>query len=109
MANRLQGRVAPVHKPLASAASVCDAGADVYLGSDGGYIISGEAKARLRKAFDKIVAEDGYLDLVPVYREDNVYNFYVQVQRMDLAPVDAGMPPAGGRWPAPGQGGCQGL
>jgi hypothetical protein len=41
---RLRGRVAPVHKPSASAASVCDAGADVYLCSDGGYIVSGPAK-----------------------------------------------------------------
>ena len=81
---RMHGRVAPVHKPLASAGSVCDAGADVYLGKEGGYIVGGKFMENLRKAFDEIAAEEAYADLTPVYREDGVYNFYVQVQSLTL-------------------------
>ena len=95
---RMQGRVAPVHKPLAAASAVCDADADIYLGSDGGYIVGKSIKDKLRKAFDAIVAKEGYQDLVPVYRENGVYNFYVQVATMADAPMEvaAQTPAVGG-------------
>ena len=81
---RMQGRVAPVHKPLASAGSVCDAGADVYLGGEGGYIEGGKFMEKLRKAFDKIASEEGYMDPAPVYSKNGVYNFCTQVQSLAL-------------------------
>ena len=55
-------------------------GHDFYLGADGGHIIPlhSEIGKKMRDYFDYLVRWYGAGDLLPVYLEGNVYNFYMQ-------------------------------
>ena len=55
-------------------------GHDFYLGPDGGHIIPvhSEIGRQMRRYVDYLVRWHGSGDLLPVYLEDIVYNFYMQ-------------------------------
>ena len=78
---RLTGRLADVHKPLVSGHQICTKGRqDAWLGSDGGYLMprDGPIAVGLRNHFDKLIKKHGTSSLIPLYIENNVYNFYIK-------------------------------
>ena len=82
----IRGRKAPVHKPLLSGGEVAEKN-DVYLLGDGGWIISHRSRAseRIRAAVEKVLTQESYAGVTPVYKERNVYNVYLR-QRKAAAP-----------------------
>jgi uncharacterized Fe-S cluster protein YjdI len=75
------GRLMNVHKALCSAGVMAIKGRqDFFLSSDGGWIIPRDSKIgwEIRKFIDQCVKWYGNDDLVPLYLEDNVYNFYMK-------------------------------
>ncbi|CAK0894978.1 unnamed protein product, partial [Prorocentrum cordatum] len=96
---KFKGVKAPVHKVLLSAGDVTGAGNDAFLMGDFGYIIHGNSPvhAELRAAFREIAARHSYEGIVTMYKERNVYNLYVNVNKdeeggHDLCPYDEGQP-----------------
>ena len=75
------GRLMNVHKVLCSAGVMATKGRqDFFLSSDGGWIIPRDSKIgwEIRKFIDQCVKWYGSDDLLPLYLEDNVYNFYMK-------------------------------
>ena len=52
---------------------------DFYLGHDGGYMIPNHSKIGqgMRIHFEKLVNWHGKNELIPVYLENNIFNFYL--------------------------------
>ena len=75
----LTATVAGVHKPLGSAAEFSKSH-DCVLFSDGGYLIpkSGVIATGMRKELDRLIKAHGDHELLPIYREGNLYNFYLK-------------------------------
>ena len=75
---RLRGHVADVHKPLISAGNVLDKGKVAILHSNGGSILSWNSPTGnlISRAMTKGTAR--YDELIKLYRESNIYNFYVK-------------------------------
>jgi hypothetical protein len=74
----IKGHGAPVHKVLVAGSGVVEQGQDLYLGSDGGYIMEPGFSQALRLAFANVQKERGDRELTPVYLENGVFNFYVK-------------------------------
>ena len=77
----LNGRLTGVHKVLCSAAEMaCKGRQDFYLGHDGGYMIPIHSKIGqgMRIHFEKLVNWHGKNELIPVYLENNIFNFYLE-------------------------------
>ena len=65
---------------LCSAAEIARVGRqDLYLGHDGGYMIPIHSKIgqRMRIHFGKLVNWYGKNELIPVYLDNNTFNFYL--------------------------------
>ena len=76
----LNGRLTDVHKVLCSAAEIaCKGRQDFYLGHDGGYMIPIRSKfgQGMRIHFGKLVNWHGKNELIPVYLENNIFNFHL--------------------------------
>ena len=76
----LNGRLIGVHKVLCSAAEIaCKGRQDFYLGQDGGYMIPSYSKIgqEMRNHFEKLVSWYGKNELILVYLENNIFNFYL--------------------------------
>ena len=76
----LNGRLTGVHKVLCSAAEIaCKGRQDFYLGHDGGYMIPIHSKIGqgMRIHFEKLMNWHGKNELIPVYLENNIFNFYL--------------------------------
>ena len=76
----LNGRLVGVHKVLCSAAEiVCNGRQGFYLGDDRGYMIPIHSKIDrgMRTHFEKSVKWYGRNELIPVYLENNIFNFYL--------------------------------
>ena len=76
----LNGRLAGAHKVLCSAAEIaCKGRQDFYLGHDGGYMIPIHSKIGqgMRIHCEKLVNWHGKTELIPVYLENNIFNFYL--------------------------------
>ena len=76
----LDGRLVGVHKVLCSAAEIaCKGRQDFFLGHDGGYMIPIHSKIGqgLRTHFEKSVKWYGRNELIPVYLENNIFNFHL--------------------------------
>ena len=93
----LKGRVVDVHKPLASAAKVCVAGMDIWMGNDGGNMMKKDSPVAigLRKRFTELVKMHGDGNMVPVYEQNGVFvfDFFMKDgadagKSVDLAPVE---------------------
>jgi hypothetical protein len=74
----IKGHGAPVHKVLVAGSGVVEQGRDLYLGSDGGYIMEPGFSQALRLAFAAVQKKRGDRELTPVYLENGVFNFYVK-------------------------------
>ena len=76
----LNGRLTDAHQVLCSAAEIaCKGRRDFYLdGHDGGYVIPIHSKIGkgMRIRFEKLVNWHGKNELIPVYLENNIFNFY---------------------------------
>ena len=75
----LNGRLIGAHKVLCSAAVACKGGQDFSLGYDGGYMIPIHSKIGhgMRTHFEKLVNWHGKNELIPVFLENNIFNFYL--------------------------------
>ena len=76
----LNGRLTGVHKVMCSAAEIAWKGRqDFYLGHDGGYMIPIHSKngQGMRIHFEKLVNWHGKNELIPVFLENNIFNFYL--------------------------------
>lgn len=75
----ITGSVAGVHKPLGSAAEFSK-GHDCWLWSNGGMLIPKQGKLcqEMRRAFNELCRKHSDGTELPIYREGNLYNFYVQ-------------------------------
>ena len=66
-------------------------GLDGWVGSDGGYLMprTGKIAEGLRKEFARLVKKHGEADLLPLYLEQGVYNFYLREDSgaAELAPL----------------------
>ena len=98
---RVKGRLADVHKTLVSAGEVAVQGYDGWVGSDGGYLMprTGKIAEGLRQEFARVVKRHGEADLLPLYLEQGVYNFYLRgdAGSAELAPLDQPPPSGNGR------------
>ena len=76
----LNGRQTGAHKVLCRAAEIaCKGRQDFYLGYDGGYTIPTHNKngQEMGIHFEKLVIWHGKNELIPVYLENNIFNFYL--------------------------------
>ena len=76
----LSGRLTGVNKVLCGAAEIaCKEQQDFYLGQDGGNMIPIHSKIGqgMRTHFEKLVSWHGKNELIPVYLENNIFNFYL--------------------------------
>ena len=76
----LNGRLTGAHKVLCSAAEIaCKGRQDFYMEHDGGYMIPIHSKIGqgMRIHFEKLVNWHGQNELIPVYLENNIFNFYL--------------------------------
>ena len=76
----LNGRLTGAHKVLCSAAEIaCKGRQDFHLGHDGGFLIPIHSKfgQGMRTHFEKLVNWHGKTELIPVYLENNIFNFYL--------------------------------
>ena len=77
---RLTGEFADVHKVLVSASAVHGKGHLTVLEQGGGYIIGENTPAgiELKEAYKKICKKHGTKEMIPLYEENGVYNFYLK-------------------------------
>ncbi|CAK0801268.1 unnamed protein product [Prorocentrum cordatum] len=76
----LKGRVTNVHKPLISVGQAAGAGQCSFLGRNGGWIFHEKSPIGKRH------------QMLPVYREQGVYNFYLKKgQHGSVAPLEEGL------------------
>ena len=76
----LNGRLTGVHEVLCSAAEIaCKEQQDLCLGHDGGCMIPIHSKIGqgMRIHFEKLVNWFGKNELIAVYLENNIFNFYL--------------------------------
>ena len=76
----MNGRLIGVHNVLCSAGEIaCNGRHDFYLGSDGGFLMPVHSKScqAMTMHFERLVNWYGRKQLIPVYIEDNTFNFYV--------------------------------
>ena len=79
----LSGRLSDVHKVLASAGAMARKAKHIYvLGDDGGWIVPNGTYffQALKQTLTRLQHEIGVNELIPVYLENDIYNFYVQAQ-----------------------------
>ena len=79
---RITGSVTDVHQPLGSAGELSGAH-DGFLWNDGGCLItkwSPIARA-LRQEFERLKRRYKSVGLLPLYKEGNLYNFYLEEER----------------------------
>jgi hypothetical protein len=78
---RCTGALAPVHKPLLAAGQVTDKGNSVWLSGDRGYIVEKGSYVQkcVQKAFDEAMKETSGRGTLEVYKENGIYNLYMQV------------------------------
>ena len=76
----LRGHVTDVHKPLISAGKVLGKDKVAILHSSGGSIFSWNSSTGnlISRAMTKITRQVRSDELIRLYREDNIYNFYVK-------------------------------
>ena len=77
---RLRGHVTDVHKPLISAGNVLDEGKVAILHSGGGSILSWNSPTGIliSRAMTRGPRRAQVDELIKLYKENNVYNFYVK-------------------------------
>ena len=76
----LNGRLTGVHRVSCGAAEIaCKERQDFYFGHDGGYMIPIHSKIGqgMRIHFEKLVNWYGKNELIPVYLENHIFNFYL--------------------------------
>ena len=76
----LNGRLTGIHKVVRSAAEIaCKGRQDFYLGHDGGYMIPVHSKIGqgMESHFEIVENWYGKEELIPVYLENNIFNFYL--------------------------------
>ena len=79
-----------VHKVLCSAGEiVCKGQQDFHLGSDGGFVIPVHSTIgqEMRVHFERLVNWYGRKHLIPVYIEDNIFNFYLSKEVKFTEPI----------------------
>ena len=77
---RFPGTLAPVHKPLLAAGQLTDKGNDVWVSGDSAFILGKGSKIQklMRETFRKAMAEHEGAQTIGAYKENGVYNVYVQ-------------------------------
>ena len=57
----------------------------MWLGSDGGYVLPtrGPIAKELNTMLEKLLLKYGYGGLIPLYVENGVYNYYLQLEEVD--------------------------
>ena len=89
----ISGRLADVHKVLCSAGAMTTRGRqDIYLAEYGGWIIPRDSSIgwHLRSHLDKLIRRHGTRELIPLYLENNVYNFYLRREKTKGGSASAG-------------------
>ena len=76
----IAGRVADVHKTLASASKIAAAGSSAWITGDGGWLIRSDSALawKIGKMVDK-ESRKSKCDMIPLYLENGVYNFYLEM------------------------------
>ncbi|CAK0892530.1 unnamed protein product [Prorocentrum cordatum] len=89
----LKGRVTNVHKPLISVGQAAGAGQCSFLGRNGGWIF--HEKSPIGKRVVGMLEKEAKAakhQMLPVYREQGVYNFYLKKgQHGSVAPLEEGL------------------
>ena len=80
---KLSASVADVHKPLVSAGELSKMH-DSFLMEDGGFLIprDSEIGRQMRIKLQELIIEHGDGELVKLYKEGGLYNFYVQLKEV---------------------------
>ena len=88
---RLKGNVTKVHKILVSASAVHQKNNFTWLEAGGGYIIpEGSAIGKeMRETYQRLLEQYGTKELVPLWEENCVYDFYLRKDR-DLGAIGTG-------------------
>ena len=81
----MKGTCTDVHKPLVGAAPMAQAGWQGYIWKGAGVLMKedGELARQIEKVFNKYVKDYGWHQLIPLTEEDQVYNFWLQVQKTE--------------------------
>ncbi|CAK0855964.1 unnamed protein product [Prorocentrum cordatum] len=77
----LKGRLSGVHKVLCSAGKMATNGRqNFYMTADGGWVIPKDSDIgrEIDRSIERCVSRYGTDELIPLYLEDQVYNFYMQ-------------------------------
>ena len=100
---KLGGEFTEVHKILASAAAVHSKGHFSLLEAGGGYVIPVGSKVgrELLDAYRKILAKHGCSELLPLWEENGVYNFYLKNVKATPKGADARQSSSSASGPAP--------
>ena len=94
---QISGHRAAVHKPLASAGEMTAKGHDILLTSEGGFVLrrSSPVLKEVRRAVERSAAKHDYVGMIPLVREKNIFNMYLETEVADgeepfeLAPLPA--------------------
>jgi len=94
---RVKGSVTEVHKPLGAG---CDLSVnhDTFIWSDGGAVVPrwGPVAAGLRREYARLTKIHGTAGILPLYREGNLYNYYLEkVSDLTIAPMEEVAPQEG--------------
>ena len=78
------GVLAPVRKPLVSFGAVTGKDNDVWMSEDYGYVIrkGTQLHKEFRAAAKRLLRKYAWRDALPAYKENGVYNFYVQSKKV---------------------------
>ena len=81
---KLCASVADVHKPLVSAGELSK-NQDSFLMEDGGFLIprGSEIGKQMRIKLQELIIQYGDKELVKLYKEGGLYNFYVQMKEIN--------------------------
>ena len=81
------GVLAPVRKPLISSGAVTGKDNDIWMSEDYGYVIrkGTQLHKQFRAAARRLLGKFAWRDALPVYKENGVYNFYVQSKKVASA------------------------
>ena len=94
----VRGSVSQVHKPLRAAGEMSRT-QDAILWEEGGFLLprEGPIAKKLRKELYRLLRKHGREGgVLPLYREGNLYNFYLKKQGpAELAPLTPGAQPQG--------------
>ena len=77
---RIQGRIAKLRKILCSGSKCAQAGQNGWITNGGGYLIPDNSALshKIKKLIDAEAAKSNH-ELIPLYLENGVYNFYIKV------------------------------